>query len=137
MYQELSFSATNPGSLALLASTARWRGPTSSTYKTAFLYAMLGAPLITFSFGQISGVTAGFGYNTAMRFPTTAGVTRLPFLLRRPGADDSEKTSLTQTLGSIVSSGWVNPKDGGFWIAAGLEFKAFQMLEVQDVAVVE
>ncbi|KAH6972783.1 hypothetical protein BKA56DRAFT_620158 [Ilyonectria sp. MPI-CAGE-AT-0026] len=54
-----------------------------------------GAP-ITFSFGQISGVTAGFGY-------------------KRLGA----------------------PKDGGFWIAAGLKVKAFQMLEVQAVAVVE
>lgn len=111
--------------------------PDKSTYKTAFLYAMLDGPLITFSFGQISGVTAGFGYNTAMRFPPAAEVTRFPFLSRPRGADDPEKTSLTEALGSIVSTGWVMPKDGGFWIAAGLKVKAFQMLEVQAVAVVE
>lgn len=111
--------------------------PDKSTYKTAFLYAMLDGPLITFSFGQISGITAGFGYNTAMRFPTAAEVTRFPFLSRPQGADDPENTSLTKALASIVSSGWVTPKDGGFWIAAGLQVKAFQMLQVQAVAVVE
>lgn len=72
-----------------------------------------------------------------MRFPTAAEVMEFPLLSRSSPKKDAEKPPLIETLGSIVSSGWVAPKDGGFWIAAGLKVKAFQMLEVQAVAVVE
>ena len=49
-------------------------------YKTFFVYARLQGPLMTFEFATISCVTAGFGYNNSMLFPTVADITSYPLI---------------------------------------------------------
>jgi hypothetical protein len=106
------------------------------TFKTFFVFAMLQGPLLTFEFAEVSGITAGFGYNSDVRLPVATEVPTFPLIqggstVVSPGMDPQQAQS------SLVGSPWFGYKDGARWIAVGLTASAFSMLDVTAVVVLE
>ena len=101
-------------------------------FKTVFMYAHLLGPLITLEFATITGVTAGFGYNSSMQLPAVSDIARYP-LLSVPSSPPDAPTAIQQ----LVRTPWFQGKNGSFWIAAGLEVNAFHILDVSAVLAIE
>ncbi|GKZ28089.1 hypothetical protein AbraCBS73388_010447, partial [Aspergillus brasiliensis] len=104
--------------------------------KTFFLYCLLQGPLITFEFASIEGVCGGFGYNSNLKFPTPKNVTQFPLINGSKDAPDASKPT-DNILNQLLATSWFSPKDGSFWVAAGLTVKAFEILNVQAVLVIQ
>ncbi|KAI1872499.1 hypothetical protein JX265_005379 [Neoarthrinium moseri] len=128
---------------ALLASYKPWQFSAAGCYgeikgleqyKTFFVYARLLGPLITFEFATISGVTAGFGYNSSMRLPTVNTITDYP-LISNPAPSTPDPQGIMRKLKE--NKQWFSPQQGSFWIAAGLDVVAFEMLDVSAVLAIQ
>ena len=122
--------------------------PDKHTYKSVFIFAKLNGPLIEFEFAEISGICGGFGYNSDLRFPTLAELDQFPFVSKPAGAtssgDDLSGTdplavlkALTDPTAGSKVGGWVTSREGSIWLAAGLDVKAFQVLSVNAIIVLE
>ena len=99
------------------------------TFPSVFVFAKLDGPLVELEFGEISGLTGGFGYNTNLNFPSAADVPDFPFISTGDLPDDPMAT--LQTL--VGSDTWFFPEKGADWLAAGLRVDAFQVLAVSAV----
>ncbi|MFV8131967.1 DUF6603 domain-containing protein [Streptomyces syringium] len=83
---------------------------------------------------QVTGIMAGFGFNTDVRLPEGDKVLDFPFL------QDLTATEPLQVLDKLMGGGkdaWVRPAAGQLWFAAGLEFKIFEFLDGQALLVLE
>lgn len=107
--------------------------PSGTRFTTAFLFANLKGPLVTFAYASIEGLTGGFGYNNNLTLPTAADVPGFPLI----ALPDPPGNSTLDRLQSLLSSKWFTVQDDSFWVAAGLTVTAFQMLQVTAVAAVE
>ncbi|KAA8897745.1 hypothetical protein FN846DRAFT_783189 [Sphaerosporella brunnea] len=112
---------------------AGFYGDMKGKYKTVFVFAKLTGPLITLAFAEIAGICGGFGYNNKMTFPTVTQVPTFPFIGDNMG-DQSPMDALAQLTGP---GGWVQPKQDVYWLIAGMSVKAFRLLSVEAVVVVE
>ncbi|KAM0193470.1 hypothetical protein ACHAPI_007539 [Fusarium lateritium] len=110
-------------------------GPPS--YTTAFVYAMLNGPLVTLEFAEITGVVAGFGYNTNIQAPTAADVLTFPLISPPITPTPESNTTPSDIINSLMATSWFFPQDGSFWVAAGLSVFAFEILNVEAVVVVQ
>lgn len=109
------------------------RSSGSGKYKTVFVFCKLNGPLVTLAFAEISGICGGFGYNNFITFPTVAQVPTFPFIGSNMG-----NVSPTEALASLTGpSGWVQPREDVFWLAAGMSVTAFRMLSFDAVVVLE
>ncbi|KAK4153608.1 hypothetical protein C8A00DRAFT_33628 [Chaetomidium leptoderma] len=106
-------------------------------FKSAFVYFVLGGPLVTLELAQIDDVTGGFGYNTSLHLPTVTNVEQFPFLQGLSGTSSSSSTDPNTALASLTNSGWFFPRGASFWLAAGLHMLALEMLQASAVVVVE
>lgn len=105
--------------------------------KFVFIFGKLNGPLITLEFAEITGISIGFGYNTRLRLPTLDDVKSFPFLKPSPppvGAPDPGPLAL---LTAFTGTDWITPQEGSFWIAAGLEMRAFQCLDIDAVVTLQ
>ena len=92
-------------------------GPGSSLFVFAVLDYPLGGP--TFFF--VTGLAAGFGYNTDLKLPDVASVTTFPFVK----AVDGGAASLDlQALSALTP-----PRSGQYWVGVGLKFTSFQLIQ--------
>jgi hypothetical protein len=93
-----------------------------ASYKSVFVYAKLNGPLFTLAFATVSGVRAGFGYNSTVRSPSMEELPDFPFLSgsEEDGADDDPMAILQAMIGSgdSTTTPWVSPKDDSYWVAA-------------------
>jgi hypothetical protein len=108
------------------------------TFKTVFIYAKLNGPLVELGWATIGGISLGFGYNSSIRLPTIEEVPTFPFISNAAADANTGPLDVMQKLTSkdpII--GVVSPQDGSFWLAAGLEAKAFEILDVSAVIIVE
>lgn len=103
-------------------------------FESVFVFAKLDGPLVTLEFAEISGITGGFGYNVELEFPSVSQVYEFPLLTIQPTPGSSPMDTLIQLTAPGV---WFNPRDGSFWIAAGLKVTAFETLAIDAVVVVE
>lgn len=111
---------------------------------TLFIYAMLTDPPIGGpSFFYVTGLSVGFGYNRAIRVPTVDEMTQFPLVsAMMPEAADA--VTLTpnpvdplQTLAQISAGGWIRKAPGQNWLAAGVRFTSFEMVQSFALATVK
>ncbi|KJK85506.1 hypothetical protein H633G_10654 [Metarhizium anisopliae BRIP 53284] len=130
---------------ALTVSYVPWRFQAAGYYgntkgadpfETIFLYCVLRGPLITLQFATIEGVCGGFGYNSSLTFPTARDVVKFP-LIEGKATEPGDKDGPLDILDHLLSTKWFFPKKGSFWVVAGLTVKAFEILLVQAVIVIQ
>jgi len=104
--------------LSALASYAKFTDGNVSFFIFADFDGILGGP----EFFIVTGLMGGFGYNRSLKFPTYDEVADFPFL----GLQGKGK-SADEVLTSL-ESGWVAPKQGDYWLAAGIQFTSFEII---------
>jgi hypothetical protein len=108
--------------------------PSKKPFTMILIILKVEGPLFSVGWADISGLTAGFGVNSVVTPPTVKTVTSFPFV-RSDGVDSG--ASAISTLQSLMENKWFTPREGCFWVAAGLKATAFQMLSIDAVVVVE
>lgn len=101
-----------------------------------FLYAVLNFPIGGPPFFFITGLSAGFGFNRKLLIPGIEGVSTFPFVVwAMPGSGapvpDPTKDLAAQVnsvLADIENKGIVAPEVGSSWLAAGICFTSFEMV---------
>lgn len=112
--------------------------PPNLTTMFAFLKVMgkdgkgLGPPQL-----QITGFSAGFGYNSSLRMPAAEDVWTFPFMqdIKDP---DSQQSPL-QALEALTSgpTPWVKPQDETYWGSIGLTANSCRLVDISAAAVLE
>ncbi|KHN98868.1 uncharacterized protein MAM_03330 [Metarhizium album ARSEF 1941] len=108
------------------------------SFISVFVFARLNGPLVELEFGEISGVTGGFGYNSNVKVPTPDQIVNFPLIETSSldGSTDSAMSAL-QRLTDPGQGGWFNPLPGTYWAAVGMKIDAFQLIALDAVAVVQ
>ncbi|OCL06349.1 hypothetical protein AOQ84DRAFT_78782 [Glonium stellatum] len=107
-------------------------GPDGKDFKSAFIFCRVNGPLMSIGWAELSGLVAGVGYNSSMKFPTASEVPSFPLI--SPPATDGPLDSLTKLM-DTKNGGIITPRLDSFWIAAGVKVTAFQVLKVDAVIV--
>ncbi|MEV5887012.1 YncE family protein [Streptomyces sp. NPDC052020] len=84
---------------------------------------------------NITGIMAGFGYNTSLRLPAAAELDSFPFL--KDPADMGDDP--LEVLGDLMTgtAPWVRASADQLWLAAGMSFSLFEFLSCQALLVLE
>ncbi|KAK3369577.1 hypothetical protein B0T24DRAFT_362258 [Lasiosphaeria ovina] len=106
-------------------------------YTSIFIFAKLDGPLISLSFAEITGLTAGFGYNSDARIPTVDKVLSYPLVAPMNLKDADSALDALKTLTDPTGPGWFQPMADTYWAAAGLKVDAFQMVSIDAVILVQ
>jgi hypothetical protein len=87
----------------------------------------------------VTGLAAGFGVNRALRLPTIDQLATYPLI--EAAADTGAVATGTQgtrdALQNLNSGGWVPPTLGEYWVAAGVKFRSFEIIDGFALATVE
>jgi hypothetical protein len=87
----------------------------------------------------VTGLAAGFGVNRALRLPSIDQLATYPLI--EAAADTSAVATGTQgtqdALAQLNSGGWVPPTLGEYWVAAGVKFRSFEIVDGFALATVE
>ncbi|KAI1129986.1 hypothetical protein F5Y10DRAFT_290235 [Nemania abortiva] len=110
---------------------------TSGNFKSVFFFAKLNGPLIELEFVTIGGICLGFGYNSVIRFPSIQELPQFPFLANSSLPNNDPLAIMTKLSSTDPVVGVVSPKDSSYWLAAGLEAKALEVLDVSAVVILE
>ena len=102
-----------------------------------FIFALVDYPLGGPPCFFVTGLAAGFGYNSSMRVPTIDEVQDFPLLaamtdLSQIGGKDATPGEVLASLGE-----WIRPERGVYWLAAGVSFRSFEIINSNVLAVVE
>jgi hypothetical protein len=118
--------------IAALGSWATFEGH-PSLFVFAFLNASIGGPAFFF----VTGLSAGFGYNRALKLPAQDEVQNFPFVagLSDPSKIGGADASPSEALAALGK--WVEPARGVNWIAAGVQFTSFELIKSNALLVVE
>lgn len=117
--QAAGFGITALGAYSLLPVTA---DPTGPTAPSLFVFGALQAPLGGVPAFFVTGVAAGFGVNRSVSIPPVGQVQDFPLLPGKFGAGTSLKEAMTK-LADVVK-----PDLGQYWLAAGLTFTSFELI---------
>ncbi|KAH8797908.1 hypothetical protein F5884DRAFT_758905 [Xylogone sp. PMI_703] len=98
--------------------------PTTREHKSVFVFARLDGPLLTLEFAEVTGVKAGFGYNSLMKLPDIAQVTSFP-LVESSTVDGSNPMAVLASFNT-----WVSAQDGPLWLAIGMKIFALEVLSL-------
>lgn len=82
----------------------------------------------------VTGLAAGFGVNRALRLPAANEVQTFPLVA---AAEGDGATGTQDALEQLSSGGWVPPTLGENWIAAGVAFTSFEMIDGFALLIVE
>ena len=82
----------------------------------------------------VTGLAVGFGVNRALRLPAPDEVQAFPLIAAAQGTG---ATGVQDALAQLSSGGWVPPKLGENWIAAGVAFTSFEMIDGFALLIVE
>jgi hypothetical protein len=84
----------------------------------------------------VTGILGGFGYNSKLRIPDLEDVHKLPLIsglkdTAKIGGDQATPTDALEKL--IKPSGseapWITPKAGNIWMAAGIQFSTYELIQ--------
>jgi len=93
---------------------------------SVFVFVVLDAALGGPSFFFVTGLAAGFGYNRELRIPNVEDVPKFPLI--KAAIDPS-------SIGKAPKDGLARMKEslgtriGSYWVAAGVKFKSFEMID--------
>lgn len=110
---------------------------TGETFKTVFFFAKLNGPLIELAVVTVGGICLGFGYNSSIRYPSVHEVPSFPFIANSSLPGDSPLAVMEKLSSLDPTVGVVAPKEASYWLAAGVEAKALQVLDVSAVVILE
>lgn len=111
-------------------------GGQPSMFVFARLNAELGGPPAFF----VTGIAAGFGYNSALRIPAQDQVVAFPLVSGAAGAGGLAGGSDPLAALAVLTGGtqpWVSPAHGQVWVAAGVSFTSFDLVQSQALLVAE
>jgi hypothetical protein len=102
-----------------------------------FIFALVDYPLGGPPCFFVTGLAAGFGYNSSVRIPTIEEVQDFPLLAAM--ADLSQIGGKDATPGDVLTSlgEWIRPERGAYWLAAGVSVRSFEIIKSNVLAVVE
>lgn len=111
--------------------------------KSLFVYAVLGEPLGGPAFFFVTGLAAGFGYNRALLPPAIGDVQNFPLISEamapapQPPAGDASgvRDYIAQKLALMEQD--IVPAQGEFFLAFGVKFTSFKLIEGFLLAVVQ
>jgi hypothetical protein len=107
-----------------------------SMFVFARLNAELGGPPACF----VTGIAAGFGYNSALRIPAQDQVTGFPLVAGAAGPSGLGGGSDPLAALAALTSGpqpWVSSALGELWAAAGISFTSFDLVQTNALLVAE
>ncbi|MFF2127100.1 DUF6603 domain-containing protein [Streptomyces olivochromogenes] len=116
--------------------------PRAGTDPSFFAFAALGAePGLGIPAFRLTGVAAGFGWNSHLRTPGLADLGTFPFLkaLKDPssiGGDDTNPVQILNTLTGTTNP-WITPRQGELWLAGGLSFTIGELIDGAAMAVLQ
>ena len=96
-----------------------------------FVYGMVDAPIGGPPAFFVTGLAAGFGLNRALRLPAANQLATYPLIQAAQG--DGAQDALAQ----LNSGGWVPPTPGEYWVAAGVAFLSFGIINGFALVTVE
>ncbi|MEM9929902.1 MAG: DUF6603 domain-containing protein, partial [Bacteroidota bacterium] len=106
---------------------------TVNDHPSLFIFALLNAPLGGPSFFFVTGVAAGFGYNRDLKLPEVKKVTSFPLVAAVTASEtgDNPLAGADNDLGKAlqVMEEYIPPKYGADWLAAGIRFTSFEIIE--------
>jgi hypothetical protein len=118
--------------------------PDGST--SLFIFAWLDSPIGGPPFFYVTGLAAGFGYNRALLIPAQGQVQEFPLLagvsnpsLLTGGTGGSAPPPSTPTPATVLSAieAWAPPQRGEYWLAAGVQFTTFEIVNSNVLIIVE
>ncbi|MGA5560623.1 DUF6603 domain-containing protein [Streptomyces platensis] len=74
---------------------------------------------------RLRGVAAGFGFNSSVRLPAADRVADFPLVSGLEGGLSDDPMVM---LSELTNGQWVVAREGGIWLAAGLDFSSFELL---------
>lgn len=97
-----------------------------------FIYLSINAPLGGPPFLFLTGIAGGFGINSRLNLPTIDEVSSFPLL---PSSSPPTVGTPAQTIANAISAlkNTVTPMKGQYWVAAGISFTSFEMVQAQAV----
>ncbi|KAJ6032598.1 hypothetical protein N7540_003330 [Penicillium herquei] len=103
--------------------------PPLQPFKSFFIFGALTGPLMHFEFGELRGISGGFGYNSFVNLPDVSAVSQFPFL----GMMNADNSDPLQTLETFTSGGTIVSQTDSLWFAAGLKLRIFEVIDVSAV----
>ena len=99
-----------------------------------FLFAALNAPIGGPPFFFVTGIAAGFGYNRSLTLPQLSALPAFPLVaaaMPTPAHPDpfAGSAGSNPTAALSVMDKYVSPAYGENWLAAGIKFTSFKVLE--------
>ena len=97
-----------------------------------FIYVSIDVPLGGPPFLFVTGLAGGFGINSRLVLPTVDEVSRFELL---PGRALPEQATPAETISAVIPSlqKRFQAQAGEYWVAAGIAFTSFEMIEAQAV----
>lgn len=98
-----------------------------------FIFAILSKPLGGPAFFFVTGLAAGFGFNRGLRLPAPSDVTKFPLLTDIGNASYDN----AHALQDLRAGNWIPAVRGEYWLAAGVNFTTFRLLNTSALLVVQ
>ena len=125
-YDGLAILRMSTFSLSAIGSYARING-----HPSLFIYAALNYPIGGPTFFFVTGLSAGFGYNRALRMPSIDKVLEFPLVAEALNGQslpaNAGKATLEQELEAIHA--YIPPAIGQMFVAAGISFTTFKLID--------
>ncbi|MBV8488306.1 MAG: hypothetical protein JO161_08505 [Planctomycetaceae bacterium] len=107
-----------------------------------FLFGVLNATLGGPPFFFVTGLAAGFGLNRSLLVPDVSGVDQFPLVewaqgINKPDASGGIGDQVQKAMGKLETSGVIAPNIGQYWLAAGIRFTSFEMVDSFALAIVK
>lgn len=113
-------------------------------HPSLFIYAVLDYPIGGPAFFFVTGLAAGFGFNRKLVIPPVDKVSTFPLVQWAQGTGSppsmnpaSIADTVTQVIGELSSSGVVAPSVGDYWLALGVKFTSFELVNSFALLTVE
>lgn len=92
-----------------------------------FIYAMYAGSIGGPAFFFVTGIAVGFGFNRRVKVPSIREVNTFPLVAMALNPDP--RKSLNDILGDLVRQQWVPASPGDYWLAAGIRFTSFNIID--------